>query len=238
MCFSAEVSYTAAALLLPAGIVSLSKAWRTDRRYLAICALPFLFGLQQLFEGLVWNAGAVHDSGAVTRYSLAYMFFSWLAWPVWVPVSVYFLEPNRRKPLYLGFAILGAVLGGAEYLPYFAHEGWLTVSFQPHAIVYGGVELFDFLASRYFTYTLYVSAVIVPLLLASKPEIKIFGILVALVVVVTYNFFWFAYISVFCFGRALMSFYLVGMIFWVARRPQHVIRHDPGLKHPALFGIN
>ena len=34
---------------------------------------------------------------AVGRYSLAYMFFSWLAWPVWVPISVFFLEPERKK---------------------------------------------------------------------------------------------------------------------------------------------
>ena len=187
---------------------------------------------------MVWTAGAAHDSGAVTRYSLAYMFFSWLAWPVWVPTSAYFLEPNRRKPLYLAFAIIGAVFGGAEYLPYFVHESWLTVSFLPHAIVYGGTELLDFFESRYFTYALYLTTVVVPLLLASKPEIRIFGVLVAVVLVITYNFFWFAYISVFCFGGALMSFYLVGMIFWVSKRPLHANRHDPSLTHPARFGVN
>ena len=238
MCFSAEASYISAALLLPAGLVSVTKAYRTDRRYLAISALPFLFGLQQLFEAMVWTAGAVHDSETVTRYSLAYMFFSWLAWPVWVPVSVYFMEPNRRKPLFLAFALLGAVFGGAEYLPYLAHEGWLTVTFLPHAIVYGGTELFDFLASRYFSYSLYVTAVIIPLLLSSKPEIKIFGVLVAVVLVITYNFFWYAYVSVFCFGGALMSFYLVGMIFWIGRRPLRATRHDPGLQHPGHLGIS
>lgn len=56
MCFSAQASFTAAALLLPAGAVGVYKAYRTHRRYMAICALPFLFGLQQLFEGLVWTS--------------------------------------------------------------------------------------------------------------------------------------------------------------------------------------
>lgn len=226
MCFSAEVSYAAAAVLLPLGTLSIYKAYRTDRRYMAICTLPLLFGLQQLFEGLVWTGGEAGDMAAVERYSLAYMFFSWLAWPVWVPISVFFLEPERRKPLFLGFAVIGAILGSGLYVPYLVHQGWLTVTFLPHAISYGGIEAFDFLVSRYFTYIVYVSAVVLPLLIASKREIKIFGILVALVLATTMVFFRYAYVSVFCFGGALMSLYLVGMIFWVARRDAST--HDAG----------
>lgn len=218
MCFSAEVSYAAAAILLPLGAVSLYKAYQTDRRYVAICTLPMLFGLQQLFEGLVWTAGEAGDMAEVGRYSLAYMFFSWLAWPVWVPISAFFLELERRKPLYLAFAVMGAILGSGLYVPYFVHQDWLTVAFLPNAISYGGVETFDFLVSRYFTYIVYVSAVVLPLLIASKREVKIFGLLVALVLATTMAFFRYAYVSVFCFGGALMSLYLVGMIFWVANR--------------------
>lgn len=220
MCFSAEASFTAAALLLPAGLVSVTKAYRTDRRYLAICALPFLFGLQQLSEGLVWTAGEASDLAAVNRYTLAYMFFTWLAWPVWVPSATFFVEPARRKPLYLAFALLGAILGAGQYLPYIMHEDWISVRFLPHAVVYGGTMLFDFLVAREFTYAVYVITVILPLLLSSRPKIRIFGGLVALSLVITYAFFRFAYISVFCFLGALMSFYLVAMIFWKARQPE------------------
>ena len=65
MCFSAEVSYAAAGILLPLGTVSIYKAYQTDRRYVAICTLPLLFGLQQLFEGLVWTGGEAGDMAAV-----------------------------------------------------------------------------------------------------------------------------------------------------------------------------
>ena len=81
MCFSAEVSYTAAAVLLPAGVVASHRAYRTNRDYLPIAVLPFLFGLQQLFEGLVWTGSALSSDSMIQRYSMAYMFFSWLAWP-------------------------------------------------------------------------------------------------------------------------------------------------------------
>ena len=71
MCFSATASFTAAAVLLPSGVLSVYRAWRGDRRYLALSALPLLFGLQQLFDGMVWRAGDVGDGDGVTRYSLA-----------------------------------------------------------------------------------------------------------------------------------------------------------------------
>lgn len=220
MCFSSEASFTAAALLLPSGALSIQRAYRTDRRYLPICALPLLFGLQQLLEGFVWISGTSGDLDLVERYSIGYMLFSWLAWPIWVPFSVYFLEPGRRKPLYLLFAIAGAVLGAGQFLPYFVHGSWLTVRFLDHAVVYGGIELFDFLFARELTYSIYLTLIILPLFLSTRSEVRIFGVLVGLVAVITYLFFRFAYISVFCFGGALMSFYLVAMIFRIDRRPQ------------------
>ena len=220
MCFSAEASFTAAALLIPSGALSIQRAYRTDRRYVSICALPLLFGLQQFLEGFVWTSGARGELDLVRLYAIGYMSFSWLAWPIWVPFSTYFLEPARRKPLYLLFAIAGAILGAGQFLPYFVHSNWLSVRFLDSAIAYGGVELFDFLFARELTYAIYLTLIILPLLLSTRGEIRVFGVLVAIVAAITYLLFRFAYISVFCFGGALMSFYLVAMIFWIDRRRQ------------------
>jgi hypothetical protein len=154
----------------------------------------------------------------VTRYSLAYMFFSWLAWPIWVPFATYFVEPPRRRPMYLVFAIVGGVLGGVQYIPYFAHQGWLVTRFLPHAIIYGGTELLDFIIGREGTYLIYLSVIIAPLLLSSQRDMKVFGVLVSFVVVVTYAFFQYAYVSVFCFGGAMMSLYLVWRPFSASGR--------------------
>jgi hypothetical protein len=227
MCFSATASFTAAAVLLPSGGLSVYRAWRGDRRYLALGALPLLFGLQQLFDGLVWRAGDVGDGEAVTRYSLAYMFFSWLAWPIWVPFATYFVEPQRRRPMYLVFAIVGSVLGGLQYIPYFAHQDWLVTRFLPHAISYGGTELLDFIIGREGTYLIYLGVIIAPLLLSTQRDVKIFGVLVSFVVVVTYAFFQYAYVSVFCFGGAMMSLYLVWRPFSASGRGAHP---EPDLK--------
>ena len=220
MCMSAEASFIAAAILVPTGALTMKRAYSTDRRYFAIAALPLLFGLQQAMEGMVWLGNG--NATQVARYSLAYMFFSWMVWPIWVPFSVYFIETERRKPLYLLLAIIGGMLGAMQYFPYFAHDGWLTTTFLPNVIVYQGKELFDYIIGRDMTYSIYVAIIVGSLLLSSDVNVRVFGLLVAMVVVVTYVFFAYAYISVFCFGGAIMSLYLVWTIF------------GGGLRRPAM----
>ena len=211
MCFSPEVSFTAAAVLLPAGGYAMAQAWRTDRRYLALCALPLLFGAQQFLEGMVWISG---DGGAdsVQAWSIAYLFFAWLGWPVWVPFSIYWLEPPRRQPFYVVAAIAGAILGAGQFLPYLTHGDWVQTSFLPRAIVYGGTEMVQLIIGEIPTYSIYLTLVIIPSLLASDRRVKVFGLLIALAFATTWLFFRYAYISVFCFWGAAMSLYLVWMI--------------------------
>lgn len=221
MCFSATASFTATAVLVPTGMISVYRAAKADQRYVAIGALPLLFGIQQLFEGVVWIAGERAAPGLVNQASLAYMFFSWLAWPVWVPMSTYFLEADRRRPLFLVLSILGGMLGATQYVPYFLHRGWLTTAFLPNAISYNATELLDFVIGRHATYALYLLAIIAPLFLSSNRDARIFGVLVTAVLIVTYLFFQYAYISVFCAGGAIMSLYLVAAIGRQRRRVGH-----------------
>ncbi len=219
MCFSAAASLAAAAILAPTGVFAMRRAYRADRRYLPLATLPLLFSIQQLLEGLVWIAGPEAGPDVVTRLSLAYMFFAWVAWPVWVPVSCFFVERGRRKNIYLAFAVAGGMLGSLQYVPYFAHQGWLTTTFLDYAISYGGTELLDLIVSREVTYGIYVTVVIAPLLLSSDGEVRIFGALVTAVLLTTYLFFTYAYVSVFCFGGALMSLYLV--LTMLRKKPPH-----------------
>lgn len=215
MCFSPEVSFTAAAVLVPAGGYAMARAWRTDRRYLALCTLPLLFGVQQFLEGMVWISAASADQ--VRFWSTAYLFFAWLGWPIWVPFSVYWLEPRKRQPFYLIAAITGAILGAGQFLPYLAHGGWVQTSFLPRAVVYGGTEMVRLIIGEIPTYSIYLVLVVIPSLLASDRRVKVFGLLIALAFAVTWLFFRYAYISVFCFWGAVMSLYLVWMIHDVRR---------------------
>ncbi len=213
MCFSPEVSFATGLALVPMGVLASVRAAKADQRYVAICTLPVLLGLQQISEGFVWVAGSGGDKATIEATSLVYMFFSWIAWPVWVPLSVYFLEPHNRRGYMIPFLIAGSMLGALQYVPYFVHQGWLTVEFLPNAIAYGDIELLDSLISRSETYALYLAILLTPLLIASERNARIFGMLVAGVVVITYLFFQYAYISVFCFGGAFVSAWLVYVAF-------------------------
>src|SRR5581483_10832077 len=81
MCFSAEASFTAAAILLPAGAIGMQRAYRTERRYLPFAALPLFFGLQQLFEDLVWTGNALSNGllGTAVLIGLHVLLFASLA---------------------------------------------------------------------------------------------------------------------------------------------------------------
>lgn len=219
MCLSAPVSLTAAAVLIPLGAATVGRAWRTDRRYAALAALPVLLGVQQLIEGFIWIEGSRSNMQAVEILSLAYTFFAWIAWPVWIPLSAYYVEPRRRRPAYLVFIIVGAMLGSIQWLPYLAHAGWLKVSFLDYAVRYTDQELLDVIVGRPLTYAVYSGLVIVPMLLSSDHRLRIFGGLIALVLIVTLAFFQWAYISVFCFGGAMASLYLVWMMWRKPARP-------------------
>ena len=85
--------------------------------------------------------------------------------------------------------------------------------FLPNAIVYQSTELLDFIIGREGTYVIYMAIVAGSLLLSWDRNVKVFGLLVFAVMAVTYAFFAYAYVSVFCFGGALMSLYLVWMAF-------------------------
>lgn len=213
MCLSAEVSYVAAAVLIPSGAVTAVAAWRSERRYFMIASLPFLFGLQQLAEGLVWTAGHAGDAHGVERYSLVYMFFTWIAWPIWVPISAFFVESGARRNMILPFVVAGAMIGGLQFIPYFVHEGWLTTSFLAWAVKYQDINLLDAIVPREVTYGIYLIMIIAPFLLVREREIKVFGLLVTAILIITYLFFSYAYISVFCFGGAVISLYLLALMW-------------------------
>ena len=71
----------------------------------------------------------------------------------------------------------------------------------------------DFIMRRGLTYAIYLFMIIAPLLTSSNRHAQVFGLLISIVVTTTYLFFQYAYISVFCFGGAAMSLYIVYMVF-------------------------
>ena len=110
MCFSAPASFTAAAVLLGLGTVTMRRA--RSRRELPYAAIPLLFGVQQLLEGMLWLT--FPDRAPLLNVALThlYSFFSHVLWPIYVPLAALALESVRwRRRVLVAIAVAGALVG-------------------------------------------------------------------------------------------------------------------------------
>ena len=99
MCFSATASFTAGVVLLGVGVLTLRAARRP--RELPLAAIPMLFAIQQLTEGVIWLTFSREAPLPDTVMTDVYSFFSHVLWPVSVSVAVLLVKPPgwRRTTL-------------------------------------------------------------------------------------------------------------------------------------------
>jgi hypothetical protein len=222
MCFSAEASLGVAVALLPVGAYCVEAAWRKDRRYLPLAAIPVLFGLQQLCEARVWAGLGLGDPDLARVPSLAFLFFALVVWPVWVPLAVAAAEPRGRSRWALvALATVGATIGAAYYLPVAADGGrGLGPAVVGHSVRYdfSGVSA----AAGWAWPALYLVAVCGPLLASRDRHLWPLGVGVAVAAVASYVLFEYAFASVWCFLAAVLSAYLAFPLYALPERPQRL----------------
>jgi hypothetical protein len=214
MCFSATVSYSTAAVLAATGAYALGRARALPPPYWLLALTPILFGIQQGFEGLVWQRLDAGRADAAVPYALGFHFFSHFLWLWWFPLCSYLLEPKRgRRRLFLGLGIFGALAGGLVFFAVLFHPEWMVVSVREHSIVYRiaatvrGPFSIPIPASA-----LYALIVLVPLLGSSHRHLRRFGVLTFLSMALASLFYGYAFVSVWCLFAAALSLYLVYLI--------------------------
>lgn len=110
MCFSAQASFAAGAVLMGAGVAAIRHT--KDRSELGFAAIPVLFSVQQFSEGMLWMSLSNPAFSAWYEPSMHFFFFVAMAlWPLWVPSSIWMMEkiPKRRKTMLIPL-VLGALL--------------------------------------------------------------------------------------------------------------------------------
>ena len=221
MCFSASVSYSAAAVLVSTGVYAVQQARRLHPPYWMLWALvPVFFGLQQAFEGRVWQELDAGDASAAVPYALGFHFFSHFLWLWWLPLCSYLVEPGQtskigklRKRVIGGCAIFGAFAGTLVYSEMIFHPEWMSVVVREQSITYD--FSFPYRSPIHLPITpaaLYALTILVPLLFSSHRLIRIFGVLVILSMMLASETYSYAYVSVWCFFAAVLSLYIVYMI--------------------------
>ena len=200
MCFSATASFAAGTLLLGIGTLTLKSARR--RRELPFAAIPLLFAVQQLSEGVVWLTFS-HDAprlNVVMTY--LYSFFSHVLWPAYLPVAVLLIEPvespqRRRRML---FALVAAGLAVGAYLLYVLAAFPVVSRPTSQHIEYVSPHFFEAAVM-----TLYLLSTTASPMLSAHRAVQVFGVLALLSFAGVYFFYATWFISVWCFFAALLS---------------------------------
>lgn len=202
MCFSAGASFGVSAVLLTTAALSYHKS--ASRSQIPFAAIPLLFGVQQLCEGLVWisfNKPEMHALQIPSVY--AFMVFAQVFWPFWVPYSMYRMEQDpRRKKILKALLMLGSLTG--LYLLYCLSVFEVGAVVESHHIKY----LLDFPHNRYLTLLsgiFYFIPTIIPAFVSGVPKIKTVGIALLLTFIVSKLYFRDYLVSVWCILAACIS---------------------------------
>lgn len=214
MCLSAPVSFTASGFLVLGGAFACWKAWNINKRYLPVALMPVFAGVQQFLEGHVWVGMNTGDPFMVLWGALGFIFFTWFMWPIWIPFSVYLLEPpdSPRKFLFLIFTLIGVVFGLALYVPHLLNPDWINVTINQDSLAYEGTMLLDYMMPRELTYLIYMFLITVPPLMSRYLHVKYFGLTIIAVVTVDILLLRYAYISFFCLLAGLGTLHLIYII--------------------------
>ena len=110
MCFSAAASFVAGTSLSAIGVATLRRA--ETKTEVPFAAIPLLFGIQQLTEGVIWLTFR-HDA-PLLKQSMTYVYsgFSHVLWPIYVPFAMSFMETARwRTRAFSAFQAAGLLVG-------------------------------------------------------------------------------------------------------------------------------
>ncbi len=209
MCFSATASFAVGAVLIPTGLYTTSRAIGVNPRHAPFAAFPLAFGIQQVFEGMVWLALGGHTILDQQTAALGFTFFSHFFWLLWVPLSVWILD-DRKTLGWMGLVVtlIAGLYGASLYVPLFLYDGWLQVVLIQGSINYNTILIYDGLISRLALRAIYAVLIVVPMLFCLERYIRLFGILIAVTVAVAVFLYGYAFISVWCFFAAIVSLYL------------------------------
>lgn len=213
MCFSANVSYASAALLIATGAATTLGSSKSQKM---IAAIPLLFGVQQVAEGIVWQTMGQESASSLHQFGiLMFLTFANVIWPGWLPWSLYKVETHeKRKRILKVLGVVGLVV--SLLAGWMLFTGNVTVYVDGHSLAY---SLRDF--KRYWPvnieFVLYFTPTMLPFFISSLRTVKRAGYLVfgswALAQVINQE----TTTSVWCFFAALISLYIAANVLWLQK---------------------
>lgn len=207
MCFSAPVSFAAAAGLAGIGALSLLGAAPKHRLFAAV---PLLFSAQQASEGALWLVLERAPFGKASHpVAQVFLFFALFVWPSYLPAALAVAEANadRRRVLWALSAVgtaLGAYLMGCSVM----RPSYACIAYDN---LYYGVQIDGGL--KPLAPFLYVSVILGSLLRSSLRGTSALAVLALVSFGAAGMLYRVGFASVWCFFAAVLS----GCIALIAR---------------------
>lgn len=198
--------------MLGAGVLAV-RAARSPRE-LPLAAIPLLFSIQQLIEGVVWLTFRYEAPLLNVVMTHVYSFFSHVLWPVYVPVAVLLVEPSgwRRTTLW-GFSAAGAAV--AAYLMF------MLVAFPVVSRATG--QHIEYVSPHFFAaavMSVYLLSTAISPMVSTHRWVKVFGVLALASFAGAYYFYARWFISVWCLFAAVLSLVLCAHLKSGTRRTE------------------
>ncbi len=198
MCFSAQMSFIASALLT--GTAALSYKTVRKLEQVPFATIPALFAIQQLAEGILWLL-LPGTSQPITIAMYTFLTVAFIIWPVFLPFALLMLEENFIRRLIIATCLTAGIAWSFITTWYFATYG-ATVQLDGGHLYYQVTGLTE---KDLVPIGLYCVITVLPFLASSNRALQVMGGIGALAVVVTYVFWYMYFISVWCFFVAILS---------------------------------
>ncbi len=216
MCFSASASFISSAVIGVIGVATLARS-KHPREWL-FASIPLLFAVHQFAEGAVWLA-LTGDGllGPVEPWGFAYMLYAQGLLTLLIPLSVWLIEPDRkRRWMIWPFLLLGA--GLTLYMLWALLMFHTAIFVEEHSVVYRNPA-----SSHLWIAVLYVIATCGALFFSGYGYIIALGAVNLAGVLLTIWFKQYAFTSVWCAYAAVVSV-LVYFHFGRRRRAEKLRR--------------
>lgn len=214
MCFSAEASFGASAVISMVGLVAYRKSVTLPQKVFAL--IPLFFALQQFIEGFLW---VVLRNGAYVSWkyplTIGFLIFAWLVWPLFIPLSMYLQEKNKtRKKILLVFQAIGIFMAGGFIYVMLFHN--VDASIAKYHVNY----TYDFKPPfAWFFGLLYLIPTVVSMMVSSVKRMWVLGIINICSYMFSRIFFFGQVISVWCFFGAIASI----TVLWIVMESRKTV---------------
>jgi hypothetical protein len=215
MCFSASASFGAGVVLNVIGVATIKKTHHSPQ--LLFASIPFIFGVQQIAEGVLWLTLSNPDYVNIQKIgTYIYLFFAQMLWPMWVPLAILILEKKETRKNIQKLCVAAGLIVGV-YMAYCL----LTFHVEANIVGYHIKYFQDFPPSlRKYSILLYGLATIAPPFFSHIRRMWMLGTTVLISYIVTAVFYEHYILSVWCFFSSIISLSIYAIMVEISKTEQ------------------